>query len=69
MFLGVLEEAFVQYRLEHSMSAEDWSAWAATADQFLPRIYVARYWRRVAPTFEPSFRQFVDERIRAQPVE
>jgi hypothetical protein len=65
MFLGVLEEAHVQYRLERSMTAEDWSAWEATADAFLPRPFVVRYWRRVARTFEPSFRQFVDDRIRA----
>jgi hypothetical protein len=27
-----------------------------------------RYWRRVAPTFEPGFQRFVDERIRAAAV-
>jgi hypothetical protein len=64
MFLGVLEEAHMQYRIEKTMSAEDWSAWEATADVFLPRRYVARYWRRVAPTFEPGFRQFVEGRLR-----
>jgi hypothetical protein len=66
MFLGVLEEAHVQYRLEHSMTAEDWSAWEATADTFLPKHYVARYWQRVARTFEPGFQAFVDERVRAR---
>jgi hypothetical protein len=65
MFLGVLEEAHVQYRVERSMSADDWSAWVATADVFLPRPYIRRYWRRVAPTFEPGFQRFVDERLRA----
>ena len=65
MFLGVLEEAHMQYRLERSMTAEDWSAWVATADMFLPRPFIVRYWRRVAPTFEPGFQRFVDERIRA----
>jgi hypothetical protein len=65
MFLGVLEEAHMQYRLERTMSAEDWSAWQATADVFLPRHYVVRYWQRVAPTFEPGFQQFVNDRLRA----
>jgi hypothetical protein len=64
MFLGVLEEAHTQYRLEHSMSAEDWGAWEATADVFLPKHYIKRYWLRAAPTFEPGFRRFVDQRIR-----
>jgi hypothetical protein len=64
MFLGVLEEAHMQYRIERSMSGEDWSAWVATADIFLPKPYVARYWERAAQTFEPSFRVFVDERLR-----
>jgi hypothetical protein len=65
MFLGVLEEAHVQYRIEQSMSAGDWSAWEATADAFLPKRYVVRYWQRVAETFEPGFQRFVNERIRA----
>jgi hypothetical protein len=65
MFLGVLEEAHMQYRLERSMSAEDWSAWEATADIFLPKPFVVRYWQRVAQTFEPGFQRFVNERIRA----
>ena len=65
MFLGVLEEAHMQYRIERSMSAEDWSAWVATADTFLPRPFIVRYWQRVARTFEPGFQRFVDERIRA----
>jgi hypothetical protein len=65
MFLGVLEEAHMQHTLERSMSDEDWSAWVATADVFLPKPYVARYWRRVARTFEPSFQRFVNERNRA----
>src|SRR5262249_47580518 len=65
MFLGGLEEAHMQYRLERTMSADDWGAWEATADAFLPRHYVVRYWRRVSPTFEPGFRRFVDERMRA----
>jgi hypothetical protein len=65
MFLGVLEEAHMQYRLEHSMTAEDWGAWEATAEIFLPKVFIARYWRRVSRTFEPSFQRFVDERIQA----
>jgi hypothetical protein len=60
MFLGVLEEAHMQHAVERSMSDDDWSAWQATAEVFLPRPYVLRYWRRVAPTFEPGFRRFVD---------
>jgi hypothetical protein len=63
MFLGVLEEAHMQYRIERSMSAEDWSAWEATADVFLPKPFVMRYWRRVHRTFEPGFQRFVDERL------
>jgi hypothetical protein len=69
MFLGVLEEAHMQYRLERSMSADDWSAWQATADLFLPKPYIVRYWKRVSQTFEPGFQRFVDERIRAAVVE
>jgi hypothetical protein len=65
MFLGVLEEAHMQYRLEGTMTGEDWSAWEATADVFLPRTYIVRYWERVARTFEPSFQRFVNDRIRA----
>lgn len=65
MFLGVLEEAHTQYQVEHSMSAEDWSAWAATADVFLPKPYIVRYWRRVAQTYEPGFRSFVEQRLQA----
>lgn len=63
MFLGVLEEAHLQYRLERSMSAEDWGAWVATADTFLTKRYIQDYWRRVAPTFEPGFQRFVNERM------
>jgi hypothetical protein len=65
MFLGVLEEAHVQYRLERSMTADDWGAWVATADTFLAKVYIQSYWRRVAPTFEPGFRRFVNERMEA----
>jgi hypothetical protein len=65
MFLGVLEEAHMQYQLERSMSADDWSAWEATADIFLPKHYISRYWLRASRTFEPGFRRFVDERMRA----
>jgi hypothetical protein len=69
MFLGVLEEAHIQYRLERTMSHEDWSAWEATADAFLPRRYIVRYWRVVARTFEPGFQRFVNERLRVAGVE
>jgi hypothetical protein len=63
MFLGVLEEAHMQYRLERSMSAEDWGAWVATADTFLSKAYIQQYWQRVSPTFEPGFQRFVNERM------
>jgi hypothetical protein len=63
MFLGVLEEAHMQYSIERSMSAEDWSAWVATADFFLPKHFVVGYWQRVSRTFEPGFQRFVNERI------
>jgi hypothetical protein len=66
MFLGLLEEAHMQYNLEHAMNAEDWNAWEATADVFLPKEYVRRYWLRVSNTFDPGFRHFVDSRIRLQ---
>ena len=69
MFLSLLEEAHTQYRVERSMSADDWSAWEATADTFLSRPYIVRYWRRVARTFEPGFRRFVDERLRSAELE
>jgi hypothetical protein len=65
MFLGVLEEAHMQHSLERSMTDDDWSAWVATADVFLPKPYIVRYWERVAPTFEPGFQRFVNERLRA----
>jgi hypothetical protein len=63
MFLGVLEEAHMQFRLDRTMTADDWSAWEATADSFLPKPYVQRYWQRVANAFEPSFQRFVNARI------
>jgi len=63
MFLGVLEEAFTQFSLERSMSPDDWSAWQATIDVFLPKPYVTQYWQRSQHTFEPSFRRFVNERL------
>jgi hypothetical protein len=63
MFLGVLEEAYQQFRFEHSMTRDDWSAWQATADNFLPKTYVVGYWRRVQGTFEPNFRRFVNQRL------
>jgi hypothetical protein len=69
MFLGVLEEAHMQHALERSMSDDDWSAWEATAEIFLPKPYIARYWQRVSRTFEPGFQRFVSERIRAIEVE
>jgi hypothetical protein len=65
MFLGVIEEAHMQYTVERSMSPEDWSAWVATADVFLVKPYVARYFGRVQRTFEPRFARFLNERIRA----
>ena len=65
MFLGVLEEAHTQHAIERSMSDEDWSAWVATAEVFLPRHYVVRYWERVARTFEPAFQRFVNRQIAA----
>jgi hypothetical protein len=63
MFLGVLEEAHTQHALEKTMSDEDWSAWVATAEVFLPRHFVVRYWERVARTFEPAFQRFVNAQI------
>jgi hypothetical protein len=63
MFLGVLEEAFMQYALDHTMTADDWGAWAATADSFVHRPYVKRYWQRVGQTYEPSFQRWLDARI------
>jgi hypothetical protein len=65
IFLGILEEAHTQYRIERSMSADDWQAWEATADVFLPKPFIVRYWQRVDRTFEPAFRRFVNERLRA----
>ena len=65
MFLGVLEEAHMQYRLERTMPAEDWSAWAATADLFLYKHFIKVYWQRVSRTFEPGFQSFVNERLAA----
>ena len=65
MFLGVLEEAHMQHAIERSMSDDDWSAWQATADVFLPKPYIVRYWQRVARTFEPGFQRWVDERLQA----
>jgi hypothetical protein len=65
MFLGVLEEAHTQHAIERSMSDEDWSAWVATAEVFLPRRFVVLYWQRVHRTFEPGFQRFVSEQIAA----
>jgi len=63
MFIGVLEEAFLQFTFEHSMTRDDWGAWQATADAILPKTYVAGYWRRFQNTYEPSFRRFVNDRL------
>ena len=63
MFLGVLEEAHTQYAVDGSMPAEDWTAWAATAETFLGRPYFAGYWQRVQHTYEPSFQRFVNGRL------
>ncbi len=63
MFLGVLEEAFMQYTFEHSMTRDDWGAWQATADTFLAKKYVRGYWQRAQRTFEPTFRQFLNARL------
>jgi hypothetical protein len=51
------------------MSREDWSAWEATADIFLPKHYIVRYWQHVARTFEPSFQRFINDRLRAAQIE
>jgi hypothetical protein len=64
MLLSIIEEAHTQRTIERSMPEDDWRAWVATADQFLGRHYVAQYWDRVHPTFEPSFQRFVSERLR-----
>jgi hypothetical protein len=69
MFLGVLEEAYQQFSDEHSMTRDDWSAWQATADSFLPKTYVVGYWRRVQHTFEPNFRRFVNQRLAGAGIE
>jgi hypothetical protein len=63
MFLGVLEEAHMQYELERTMTTDDWSAWEATAEMFLPKVFIVRYWQRVARTFEPGFQRFVNARM------
>jgi hypothetical protein len=65
MFLGVLEEAHMQYRIERSMSAEDWTAWEATADLFLNKYFIRVYWQRVSRTFEPGFQRFVNDHLSA----
>ena len=67
MFLSILEEAHTQYAVERSMPAEDWSAWAATAEAFLQRAYFAPYWQRVHETYEPSFQRFIDRRLSEPP--
>ena len=66
MFLGVLEEAYTQYALEHTMTEDDWSAWRATAETFITRRYFVGYWQNVQRTYEPSFRRFVNEQLQAQ---
>jgi hypothetical protein len=66
MFLGIMEEAYMQFAQEHSMTADDWSAWQATADVFFPRAYVRKYWERAQNTYEPSFRRFVNEHMAAR---
>jgi hypothetical protein len=63
MFLSILEEAHTQWAVERSMPADDWSAWAATAETLLRRPYFNGYWRRVHQTYEPSFQRFVDRRL------
>jgi hypothetical protein len=64
MLMAVLEEAYTQYALEHTMPLEDWEAWVATTDRLLSYHYLRAYWRHTRLTFGASFRAFVDERIR-----
>jgi hypothetical protein len=63
ILVGVLEEAHIQYAVEHSMTEDDWRAWVATADMLMPRRYLSGYWQNVRHTFSEPFRQFVDERL------
>jgi hypothetical protein len=63
MFLAILEEAHTQYAIDHSMPADDWSAWAAMGDTLLERRYMTGYWRRASHTYEPAFQRFVDSRL------
>jgi hypothetical protein len=66
MFLGLLEEAYLQHALERTMTEDDWSAWEATADVFLGRKYVKGYWERSQRTFEPSFQRWLNGRLEAK---
>ena len=69
MLMGVLEEAYTQHAIEGSMDEEDWRAWVATMDSVLNRRYFRGYWRNVGETYNPSFRRFVDDRLRSAPGE
>src|SRR5947209_4241878 len=61
--VGVLEEAYVQRHVEHSMPDEEWRAWEATLDSLMGRHYLARYWRRTRGGFGESFARYLDDRI------
>jgi len=66
IIVAVLEEAYTQHHVEHSMPAEEWRAWEATLDSLMSRRYLAGYWLQTRHAFSQSFARYVDERLGLQ---
>jgi hypothetical protein len=63
ILVAVLEEAYVQHHIEHSMTAEDWRAWDETAKSLMQRRYLVAYWQNVRTAFGESFARYLDELV------
>lgn len=67
ILIGVLEEAYAQHHIEHSMPDEEWRAWEETAQSLMQRRYLVGYWQRTRGGFSQSFARYMDERVAQAP--
>ncbi|MBV8085616.1 MAG: hypothetical protein JO247_12465 [Chloroflexi bacterium] len=63
LLLAVLEEAYLQHYVDHTMPAQEWHAWEQTLDSVMGLQYVAGYWRNTGRGFNESFASFLDARL------
>ncbi|MFI5267436.1 MAG: hypothetical protein ACHQ7M_08675 [Chloroflexota bacterium] len=63
ILVAVLEEAYIQHHIEHSMPGEEWRAWENTLASLMRQRYLAGYWHNSRDAFGESFARFVDGRI------